>query len=160
MYKRQVQGLLDELPEGATEFEQEYELNFGEEEGGIFIGHPEEGLYTVEGPKVERMLGYTTVSYTHLDVYKRQVMQIPLESCLNVHLMEERQQVLDGIIQLHLNSLQTKKEFMPRRSMETRSQKKSKILRSKRSRKILGKWIWLYTALQHHEEQHRMERCV
>ena len=39
-----VQGLLDELPEGATEFEQEYELNFGEEEGGIFIGHPEEGL--------------------------------------------------------------------------------------------------------------------
>lgn len=32
----------------------------------------------------------------------------------------------DGIIQLHLNSLQTKKEFMPRRSMETRSQKKSK----------------------------------
>ena len=64
---------------------------------------------------------------------------------------------LDGIIQLHLNSLQTKKEFMPRRSMETRSQKKSKILRSKRSRKILGKWIWLYTALQHHEEQHQME---
>ena len=57
----------------------------------------------------------------------------------------------------HLNSLQTKKEFMPRRSMETRSQKKSKILRSKRSRKILGKWIWLYTALQHHEEQHQME---
>ena len=35
--------------------------------------------------------------------------------------------------------------------------KKSKILRSKRSRKILGKWIWLYTALQHHEEQHQME---
>lgn len=30
---------------------------------------------------------------------------------------------------------------MPRRSMETLSQKKSKILRSKRSRKILGKWI-------------------
>ena len=56
-----------------------------------------------------------------------------------------------------LNSLQTKKEFMPRRSMETLSQKKSKILRSKRSRKILGKWIWLYTALQHHEEQHQME---
>ena len=56
-----VQGLLDELPEGATEFEQEYELNFGEEEGGIFIGHPEEGLYTVEGPKVERMLGYTNL---------------------------------------------------------------------------------------------------
>ena len=26
----------------------------GEKEGGIFIGHPEEGLYTVEGPKVER----------------------------------------------------------------------------------------------------------
>ena len=56
-----VQGLLDELPEGATEFEEEYELNFGEEEGGIFIGHPEEGLYTVEGPKVERMLGYTNL---------------------------------------------------------------------------------------------------
>ena len=44
-----------------------------------------------------------------------------------------------------------------RRSMETLCQKKSKILRSKRSRKILGKWIWLYTALQHHEEQHQME---
>ena len=40
---------------------------------------------------------------------------------------------------------------------ETLSQKKSKILQSKRSRKILGKWIWLYTALQHHEEQHQME---
>ena len=43
-----VQGLLDEL-------------NFGEEEGGIIIAHPEEGLYTVEGPKVERMLGYTNL---------------------------------------------------------------------------------------------------
>ncbi len=57
----QVQGMLDELPAGATEFEQEYELNFEEEEGGIVIGHPEEGVFTVEGPKVERMLGYTNL---------------------------------------------------------------------------------------------------
>ena len=70
----------------------------------------------------------------------------------------ERQQVLDGIIQLHFEQFcKRRRSFMPRRSMETRSQKKSKILRSKRSRKILGKWIWLYTALQHHEEQHQME---
>lgn len=46
-----VQELLSELPEGATEFEQEYELNFEEEEG----------VFTVEGPKVERMLGYTNL---------------------------------------------------------------------------------------------------
>ena len=45
----------------ATEFEQEYELNFEKKKRGIFIGHPEEGLYTVEGPKVERMLGYTNL---------------------------------------------------------------------------------------------------
>ena len=57
----QIQSMLDELPEGATEFEQEYELNFEEEEGGIVIGHPEEGVFTVEGPKVERMLGYTNL---------------------------------------------------------------------------------------------------
>lgn len=56
-----VQGMLDELPEGATEFEQEYELNFEEEEGGYTIEHPEEGVYTVEGPKIERMLGYTNL---------------------------------------------------------------------------------------------------
>ena len=56
-----VQGLLEKLPQGATEFEQEYELSFGEEEGGIIIEHPEEGLFTVEGPKVERMLGYTNL---------------------------------------------------------------------------------------------------
>ena len=56
-----VQELLADLPEGATEFEQEYELNFDEEEGGIIVGHPEEGVFTVEGPKVERMLGYTNL---------------------------------------------------------------------------------------------------
>lgn len=56
-----VSRLLDELPEGATEFEQEYDLTFEEEEGGIIVAHPEEGLFTVEGPKVERMLGYTNL---------------------------------------------------------------------------------------------------
>ena len=56
-----VQELLASLPEGATEFEQEYELSFEEEEGGIIIEHPEDGIFTVEGPKVERMLGYTNL---------------------------------------------------------------------------------------------------
>lgn len=56
-----VQGLLDELPEGATEFQQEYDLIFEEEAGGIIVANPEEGVFTVEGPKVERMLGYTNL---------------------------------------------------------------------------------------------------
>lgn len=56
-----VRKLLDELPEGATEFEQEYDLSFEEEEGGITVANPEEGVFTVEGPKVERMLGYTNL---------------------------------------------------------------------------------------------------
>lgn len=56
-----VSRLLDELPEGATEFEQEYDLTFEEEEGSITVANPEEGLFTVEGPKVERMLGYTNL---------------------------------------------------------------------------------------------------
>ena len=56
-----VSRLLDELPEGATEFEQEYDLTFEEEEGSIIVANPEEGLFTVEGPKVERMLGYTNL---------------------------------------------------------------------------------------------------
>ena len=38
-----------------------FNLNFDEEEGGIIVGHPEEGVFTVEGPKVERMLGYTNL---------------------------------------------------------------------------------------------------
>lgn len=56
-----VRKLLDELPEGAMEFEQEYDLDFEEEEGGINVANPEEGVFTVEGPKVERMLGYTNL---------------------------------------------------------------------------------------------------
>lgn len=56
-----VRKLLDELPEGAMEFEQEYDLSFEEEEGGIIVENPEEGVFTVEGPKVERMLGYTNL---------------------------------------------------------------------------------------------------
>ncbi|MDD4370897.1 MAG: GTPase ObgE [Anaerostipes sp.] len=56
-----VQGLLESLPEGATEFEQEYELEFQGEEGGIIVENPEEGIFTIEGPKIDRMLGYTNL---------------------------------------------------------------------------------------------------
>lgn len=56
-----VQGLLESLPEGATEFEQEYELEFQGEEGGIIVENPEEGIFTLEGPKIDRMLGYTNL---------------------------------------------------------------------------------------------------
>ena len=43
------------------------------------------------------------------------------------HLMERRQQVLDGIIQQHLNSLQMKKKSMQKQSMEMHFLRKLKI---------------------------------
>lgn len=58
-----VNSLLKELPEEPTEFEQEYFFEREEEESGesIVVSMEEPGVFTVEGPKVERMLGYTNL---------------------------------------------------------------------------------------------------
>ena len=58
-----VHGLLKELPEEPVEFEQEYffELQKEEPTESIVVAEAEPGVFTVEGPKVERMLGYTNL---------------------------------------------------------------------------------------------------
>lgn len=58
-----VNNLLKELPEEPVEFEQEYFMELEEEEvkESITVSMDEEGVFLVEGPKVERMLGYTNL---------------------------------------------------------------------------------------------------
>ena len=58
-----VNDLLKELPEEPIEFDQEFffELQEEDEEESIVIKMEEPGVYSVEGPKVERMLGYTNL---------------------------------------------------------------------------------------------------
>lgn len=58
-----VNNLLKELPEEPVEFEQEYffEQQAEEPKESIVVAMEEPGVFTVEGPKVERMLGYTNL---------------------------------------------------------------------------------------------------
>ena len=58
-----VNSLLKELPEEPIEFEPEFFPEALEEEPmeSIVVAMEEPGLFTVEGPKVERMLGYTNL---------------------------------------------------------------------------------------------------
>lgn len=58
-----VNQLLKDLPEDPVEFEQEYffELQKEEPTESIIVAMAEPGVFTVEGPKVERMLGYTNL---------------------------------------------------------------------------------------------------
>lgn len=58
-----VYTLLKELPEEPVEFEQEYFFEMQQEEPAesIVVAMAEPGVFTVEGPKVERMLGYTNL---------------------------------------------------------------------------------------------------
>lgn len=58
-----VNQLLKDLPEDPMEFEQEYffELQKEEPTESIIVAMAEPGVFTVEGPKVERMLGYTNL---------------------------------------------------------------------------------------------------
>ena len=58
-----VNNLLKELPEEPIEFEQEFFFDMQEDETAesIVVAMEEPGVYTVEGPKVERMLGYTNL---------------------------------------------------------------------------------------------------
>ena len=58
-----VYDLLKDLPDEPVEFEQEFflELQEDDEYESISVDMEEEGVYTVEGPKVERMLGYTNL---------------------------------------------------------------------------------------------------
>ena len=58
-----VNDLLKELPEEPIEFDQEYffELQEDDDQESIVVKMEEPGVYSVEGPKVERMLGYTNL---------------------------------------------------------------------------------------------------
>ncbi len=60
-----VNNLLKELPDEPVEFEQEFFPELLEEENTesitVSASEEEEGVYLVEGPKVERMLGYTNL---------------------------------------------------------------------------------------------------
>lgn len=58
-----VNGLLKELPQEATEFESEFTIEDQEapEEEIIVYYNEEDDVYDVEGPKVQRMLGYTNM---------------------------------------------------------------------------------------------------
>ncbi len=58
-----VNNLLKELPEEPVEFEQEFffELQEDEPTESIRVEKEEEGVFIVEGPKIERMLGYTNL---------------------------------------------------------------------------------------------------
>ena len=56
--------LLDELPEDKIVFEKEYmikEPDFSNEPYTVEKSEEEEGLFIVEGPRIERMLGYTNL---------------------------------------------------------------------------------------------------
>lgn len=58
-----VNQMLKDLPDEPVEFEQEYFFEAQEEEPAesITVAMAEPGVFTVEGPKVERMLGYTNL---------------------------------------------------------------------------------------------------
>ena len=58
-----VNDLLKELPDDPVEFEQEYFLDLNKEEPveSISVYMEKPGVFCVEGPKVERMLGYTNL---------------------------------------------------------------------------------------------------
>lgn len=57
-----VRGLLDTLPDEVTVYEPEFDptLNFFKEEP-YTVEIDEEGTYVIEGPKIEKMLGYTNI---------------------------------------------------------------------------------------------------
>lgn len=59
-----VKGMLDELKEDKIVFEKEYmikEPDFSNEPYTVEKSEEEEGLYIIEGPRIERMLGYTNL---------------------------------------------------------------------------------------------------
>ncbi len=59
-----VKEMLDDLPEEKNMFEREYmirEPDFSDEPYTVEKSQEEEGLYIVEGPRIERMLGYTNL---------------------------------------------------------------------------------------------------
>ena len=59
-----VKSVLDKLPTDKIVFEKEFlvkEPDFAEEPFSVEKSEEEEGLYIVEGPRIERMLGYTNL---------------------------------------------------------------------------------------------------
>lgn len=57
-----VNGLVEQIGTDPVVFEQEYFPEFsGNDAAPIVVERAEEGVYTVEGPRVERMLGYTNL---------------------------------------------------------------------------------------------------
>ena len=62
LYK--IRKLLDETPIEPVTFEREYEINlpdFSDEPYTVSVSEEEENTYLVEGPRIERMLGYTNL---------------------------------------------------------------------------------------------------
>ncbi|MCR5468625.1 MAG: GTPase ObgE [Lachnospiraceae bacterium] len=57
-----VRAMLDELPDEVTVYEQEYDpaLHFFEEEA-YTVEKADDGAFVVEGPKIDKMLGYTNI---------------------------------------------------------------------------------------------------
>ena len=69
-----VNDLLKELPDEPVEFEQEFFLDLQQDEEweSIEVEMEEPGVYSVKGPKVERMLGYTNLeSEKGFDFFQR-----------------------------------------------------------------------------------------
>ena len=69
-----VNGLLKELPDEPVEFEQEFFFDYQQDEEweSIEVEMEEPGVYSVKGPKVERMLGYTNLeSEKGFDFFQR-----------------------------------------------------------------------------------------
>ena len=59
-----VKGMLDEIKEEKVVFEKEYmieEPDFQNEPYNVYADEKEEGVYHIDGPRVERMLGYTNL---------------------------------------------------------------------------------------------------
>ena len=59
-----IRRLLDETPIEPVTFEREYEINlpdFSDEPYTVSVSEEEENTYLVEGPRIERMLGYTNL---------------------------------------------------------------------------------------------------
>lgn len=60
----EVRRMLDELPDDRVVYEKEYEVklpDFSDEPYTISVSEEEEDTFVVEGPRIERMLGYTNL---------------------------------------------------------------------------------------------------
>ena len=58
-----VKGMLDQLPEESIEFEQEFFIDLPDQDDSeaVLVWKDEENVFHIEGPRVDRMLGYTNL---------------------------------------------------------------------------------------------------